>query len=397
MSLELQETDTSSTVNLVIDQADNDLPDHPETTGTGFSMATITSAANARTTSTATRMTADDRVTNGWSISRIFKASWQTLFMMLVGQIAIVALALSLRLSLGLDFIDPPVDVEPVVQRLLDLYTEKYERRLDDLEYEIQSTRISLGVVIHNLNDALMEMEYDRRRINDLEIANELLSNDLDWILVQKHNFIRKWVTCSMLKAHRSTRMNISSISANDKFATSTWADYRRGFGRREEDAFWLGLEQMHKLTRKGHWKLKIAIRYDKSKFPGLPETDDDDYAGSWGVDELKRFHVGSEETNFTLTLSGQGHSINRKWDDIEDIFGVEFSTPDRDSESRCAARGSGGWWFKESRTDCFGHPFRGTRFGCLNCHWRGTNESWVVWDHFHPAESRMWIKRTMV
>ena len=81
--------------------------------------------------------------------------------------------------------------MEPVVQRLLDLHTEKYERRLDDLEYEIQSTRISLGVVIHNLNDALLEMEYDRRRINDLEIANELLSNDLDWILVQKHNFIR--------------------------------------------------------------------------------------------------------------------------------------------------------------------------------------------------------------
>ena len=73
-----------------------------------------------------------------------------------------------------------------------------------------------------------------------------------------------------MLKAHRSTRMNISSISANDKFATSTWADYRRGFGRREEDAFWLGLEQMHKLTRKGDWKLKIAIRYDRLKFPGL-------------------------------------------------------------------------------------------------------------------------------
>ena len=129
-------------------------------------------------------------------------------------------------------------------------------------------------------------------------------------------------------------------------------------------------------------WQLQASCSIMRSFCPS--ETDDDDYAGSWGVDELKRFHVGSEETNFTLTLSGQGHSINRKWDDIEDTFGVEFLTPDRDSELKCAARGGGGWWFKvtsvyhlNGQTRTFGQkPARGSGgwfkvisliFGCVD------------------------------
>ena len=38
-----------------------------------------------------------------------------------------------------------------------------------------------------------------------------------------------------------------------------SWADYKRGFGDKEKE-FWLGLDQIHELTKSGDMKLRVEL-----------------------------------------------------------------------------------------------------------------------------------------
>ncbi|KAI8518444.1 hypothetical protein Bbelb_044610 [Branchiostoma belcheri] len=109
------------------------------------------------------------------------------------------------------------------------------------------------------------------------------------------------------------------------------WEDYRDGFGHLSGE-FWLGLEHVHQLTRQGGWKLRIDLERRES------------------------FSVGSESTNYQLSLSGftgtAGNSMDSKSYPWTTARYMMFSTPDRDNDEslrkNCALEGEGGWWYND-------------------------------------------------
>ena len=65
-----------------------------------------------------------------------------------------------------------------------------------------------------------------------------------------------------------------------------TWIDYKKGFKSKGE--LWLGLDQLHALTSLGTWRLDVVIW----------DWNDQTYTARYN-----EFSVGSESTNYTLTI----------------------------------------------------------------------------------------------
>merc|ERR1712142_814098 len=75
------------------------------------------------------------------------------------------------------------------------------------------------------------------------------------------------------------------------------------GFGSSGQRIFWLGLEELHRLTSTGKWRLKVRVKWDKN---GYPSYDTDSRAGTYGESEWDDFQVGSEATNYRLGIGNQ-------------------------------------------------------------------------------------------
>ncbi|CAJ1060869.1 angiopoietin-related protein 4-like [Xyrichtys novacula] len=109
------------------------------------------------------------------------------------------------------------------------------------------------------------------------------------------------------------------------------WDSYKRGFGNLNGE-FWLGLENIHSLSKQGEYVLQVEVS---------------DMAG-----EKKEAHYGfqldGEETMFALHL--QPESEGQENIITTGASGLPFSTTDRDNDLakdvNCAELLSGGWWF---------------------------------------------------
>ena len=66
-----------------------------------------------------------------------------------------------------------------------------------------------------------------------------------------------------------------------------SWQEYQEGFGDPEEE-FWLGLDVLYELTSTISQKLRIDL---------------DDYEGEHRWAKYRTFRVGSEDTNYNLTI----------------------------------------------------------------------------------------------
>ncbi|XP_034533813.1 angiopoietin-related protein 4-like [Notolabrus celidotus] len=108
------------------------------------------------------------------------------------------------------------------------------------------------------------------------------------------------------------------------------WESYRRGFGNLHGE-FWLGLENIHSLSKQGQYVLQVEVS---------------DGAGQQEVARYE-FQLDGEEKMFALNLQpeSEGQNIMTTGD-----AGVPFSTADRDNDlakdANCANMLSGGWWF---------------------------------------------------
>ncbi|KFB37279.1 AGAP011225-PA-like protein [Anopheles sinensis] len=109
------------------------------------------------------------------------------------------------------------------------------------------------------------------------------------------------------------------------------WTEYRNGFGNLEGE-FWLGLEQLHQMTRNQPHELIVELR---------------DFQGNYAYSRFGGFEIGSESEMFKLkklgTYSGTaGHSLDVSLDQ-------KFSTFDRDNDrdaNNCAEDRQGAWWY---------------------------------------------------
>ena len=115
------------------------------------------------------------------------------------------------------------------------------------------------------------------------------------------------------------------------------WSDYERGFGNLKSE-FWYGLRQMHCLTNRGAWELRIDFTFNN---------------GTRYYLHYNHFRVGPSTDNYRLNISGFTGIASKDPFAKEPLSGQQFSTRDRanDPYKYCAtsghgSRAPGGWWY---------------------------------------------------
>ena len=112
------------------------------------------------------------------------------------------------------------------------------------------------------------------------------------------------------------------------------WIDYEKGFGNLSTE-FWYGLEEIHCLTQRGQWEMRLDYQ----------KTDN-----SMGYLHYKNFSVGSANEEYPLHVSGftgQGSYDPFTYHSTVTAHGQKFSTSDNDNDqhsSNCA-QSVRGWW----------------------------------------------------
>ncbi|XP_011359587.1 tenascin-R [Pteropus vampyrus] len=108
------------------------------------------------------------------------------------------------------------------------------------------------------------------------------------------------------------------------------WAEYRAGFGNLE-DEFWLGLDNIHRVTAQGRHELRVDMR------------DGQDSAFAY----YDRFSVEDSKSLYKLRVGSYNGTAG---DSLSYHQGRPFSTQDRDNDvavTNCAVSYKGAWWYK--------------------------------------------------
>ncbi|XP_020440071.2 tenascin isoform X2 [Corvus cornix cornix] len=133
------------------------------------------------------------------------------------------------------------------------------------------------------------------------------------------------------------------------------WNTYVTGFGD-PKDEFWIGLENLHKITSQGQYELRVDLR-DK---------------GDAAYAVYDRFSVGDAKSRYRLRVDGYSGTAG---DSMTYHNGRSFSTFDKDHDSaitNCALSYKGAFWYKNChRVNLMG------RYGD-NSHSQGVN--WFHW-----------------
>ncbi|KAM4696990.1 ficolin-1-like [Rhinophrynus dorsalis] len=107
------------------------------------------------------------------------------------------------------------------------------------------------------------------------------------------------------------------------------WKSYKTGFGSRLNE-FWLGNDNLHKLTSSGKWEMRIDLQ---------------DFANTKHFAKYASFQVLDESEKYKLLLGAftEGNAGNS----MDTHVNMPFSTKDQDSSpDKCATHYKGGWWY---------------------------------------------------
>ncbi|XP_040504903.1 tenascin isoform X3 [Gallus gallus] len=133
------------------------------------------------------------------------------------------------------------------------------------------------------------------------------------------------------------------------------WKNYVAGFGD-PKDEFWIGLENLHKISSQGQYELRVDLR-DR---------------GETAYAVYDKFSVGDAKTRYRLRVDGYSGTAG---DSMTYHNGRSFSTFDKDNDSaitNCALSYKGAFWYKNChRVNLMG------RYGDNN-HSQGVN--WFHW-----------------
>ncbi|XP_035973216.1 tenascin-R [Halichoerus grypus] len=135
------------------------------------------------------------------------------------------------------------------------------------------------------------------------------------------------------------------------------WAEYRVGFGNLE-DEFWLGLDNIHRITSQGRYELRVDMR------------DGQEAAFAY----YDKFSVEDGRNLYKLRLGAYNGTAG---DSLSYHQGRPFSTEDRDNDvavTNCALSYKGAWWYKNChRTNLNGKYGESRHSQGINWyHWKG-------------------------
>ncbi|XP_053575392.1 angiopoietin-related protein 6 [Bombina bombina] len=141
----------------------------------------------------------------------------------------------------------------------------------------------------------------------------------------------------------------------------TTWHNYKEGFGNLDSE-YWLGLENIYKLTNQGSYKLLIIM---------------EDWQGRIASAEYDYFRLESETDYYRLRL---GQYRGNAGDSLSWHNDKQFSTLDRDRDSyigNCAHFQKGGWWYNMcAHSNLNGIWYKGG-------HYRSRYQDGVYWAEF--------------
>nr|CAB3245506.1 ficolin-1-like [Phallusia mammillata] len=144
------------------------------------------------------------------------------------------------------------------------------------------------------------------------------------------------------------------------------WAWYKSGFGDLSGN-FWLGLENLHKLTINRNYELRIDMI-------------DFDNVQTYHV-TYRHFSISTEATNYTLNVAGFSGTPS---DGLRYHSGKPFSTYDRDNDQlngHCAKGHKSGWWHGGG-TYCLSSNLNGIYQTSRSYTWSG-----IVWPKHHSLK----------
>uniref|UniRef100_A0A452GMP5 Fibrinogen C-terminal domain-containing protein n=1 Tax=Gopherus agassizii TaxID=38772 RepID=A0A452GMP5_9SAUR len=159
------------------------------------------------------------------------------------------------------------------------------------------------------------------------------------------------------------------------------WNDYRFGFGRADSE-YWLGLQNIHLLTLKRKYELRVD----------LEDFENNTAWAKYADFSLSPHAISAEEDGYTLHVGG--FTDGGAGDSLSYHTGQKFSTFDRDQDlyvQNCAALSSGAWWFKSCHfSNLNGFYLGGAHLSYAN----GLN--WAQWKGFYYSlrKSEMKIRR---
>ena len=163
------------------------------------------------------------------------------------------------------------------------------------------------------------------------------------------------------------------NVNGTFAFFNRSWAEFKVGFNDSSGN-YWLGNELLHQLTVTNRYKL----RFDLQARANL----------RWYYAEYSGFGVESEQTNYTLHVSG--YSGNAGNDALSYFNGMMFTTYDRDNDlytssrynNNCAVPYGGGFWYK----NCAHSRVNGVRGVAADFAWHGLSGGSLL------QSSRMWL-----
>ncbi|XP_036200822.1 tenascin-R isoform X2 [Myotis myotis] len=135
------------------------------------------------------------------------------------------------------------------------------------------------------------------------------------------------------------------------------WAEYRAGFGNLE-DEFWLGLDNIHRITSQGRYELRVDMRDGQEA----------------AFAHYDKFSVEDSRSLYKLRVGGYNGTAG---DSLSYHQGRPFSTADRDNDiavTNCALSYKGAWWYKNChRTNLNGKYGESRHSQGINWyHWKG-------------------------
>ncbi|XP_050093750.1 ficolin-3-like [Anopheles aquasalis] len=121
-----------------------------------------------------------------------------------------------------------------------------------------------------------------------------------------------------------------------------SWDEFQDGFGDLEKE-FWLGLENIHQITKGRKHELMIELK---------------DFNGTYKYAHYDAFEIGSEGEQFMVKAVGAYNGT--AGEAMQDHNGKKFSTKDRDNDDErhdsCVEIREGAWW----HGDCLGANLNG-------------------------------------